>query len=477
MVRFGTTNGAPTQRVAPAEAADSILQKIGYYALLFYLFVLISRVLDVSFPQLRLPMIFYILMVGMAFVSGMHRIFNLPVNWWFTLYLGWMGLAVPFSHWRAGSVSHWTNALKIFLFFLCLQVLVNTWKKLRAAIWVLALGLLAAAILGRVIGDYSTGRLKLEVGTLSDPNDFAMYMIMGLCLWLLLWQTTKNPTMTAMLYLPPLLLMLGAFMSTGSRGGIIALGAVVLVWMVHMTMKGKLMVLTAVCLILPVAPFFMSDYVKSRFLTINSVDSDDAMDQQMANMLGSGVASTESRKELLMQSVNVTLANPIFGIGPGMFPVYTDFLAKKAGQSNGQWQPTHNLFTQISSECGIPALILYLFGIGTVVLALRRVKRSKERFADVEGMRQAAGYLLMALYGMIAAGMFLSIAYTTAIYLIAALAIVLSNVYDKQLARSRMAASLPASSPVAAPAPASVRLTPLPVQRAPRTNPRLGARG
>jgi len=456
-------------------AQDTVLQKIGFYALLFYLFVLISRVLDVSFPQLRLPAIFYVLMVGMAFLSGMHRIFKMRVNWWFTLYLGWMGLAVPFSHWRAGSVSHWTNALKIFLLFLCIQVLVNTWKKLRSAIWVLALGLLAAAILGRVIGDYSTGRLKLEVGTLSDPNDFAMYMIMGLCLWLLLWQTTKNPTMTSMLYVPPLLLMLGAFMSTGSRGGLMALGAVIVVWMVHMTVKGKLVVLAASCLLLPVAPFFMSDYVKSRFFTITSVDSDDGMDQQTANMLGSGVASTESRKVLIMQSVNITIANPIFGIGPGMFPVYTDFLAKKAGFSRGQWQPTHNMFTQISSECGIPALILYLLGIGSVVFSLRRVRRAKERFADVEGMRQAAGYLLMALYGLLAAGMFLSIAYTTAIYVIAGLAVALSNVYENQAARLRMSSSVPTPE---VPAPASVRLTPLPVQRTPRTtNSRLGARG
>jgi O-antigen ligase len=450
-----------------------MLRTIGFAALLAYLFVLISRVLDVTFPQLRIPMVLYVVMVSMALLSGMHRVFKRQVNWWFGLYLIWMGFAVPFSHWRSGSVSHWMNALKIFIFFLCIQALATSWKKLRVAIWALALGLLVAAILSRLIGDFSTGRLKLEVGTLSDPNDFAMYMIMGLCLWLLLWQTTKNPVMTSVLYVPPLLLMLAAFMSTGSRGGLVALAAVFLAWMVHMTMKGKLMLVAVLCIIVPVAPLFMSDYVKSRFLTISSVDSEDAMDQRTADMLGSSIASTESRKELILQSLRITAAHPLFGIGPGMFPVYTDFLAKQAGRSRGQWQPTHNLFTQISSECGIPALLLYLLGIGNIVFSLRRVRRSKERFADADDMRQAAGYLLMALYGLIAAGMFLSIAYTTAIYVIAALAVVLSNLHEMQAIRARATS---ATQPVP-PSPSPVRLTVRPAQRFPQPVPRLGARG
>lgn len=472
MVRGGTTTGALTPRAIPAEEQSNILQTIGFAALIAYLFVLISRVLDVTFPYLRIPMILYIVMVCLAFFSGMQQVFRRRLNQWFGLYLIWMGMAVPFSYWRGGSVAHWMNALKIMLFFFCIQVLVTNWKKLRTAIWTLAIGLLVAAILSRLIGDFSTGRLKLEVGTLSDPNDFAMYMIMGLCLWLLLWQTTDNPALTSVLYVPPLLLMLTAFISTGSRGGLIALGAVFLVWMMHASMKGRLILVAAVCLIVPVAPLFMSDYVKSRFLTISSVSSDDAVDQDTANMLGSSVASTESRKALFLQSVNITFSHPLLGIGPGMFPVYTDALAKQAGRRRGEWQPTHNLYTQISSECGIPALILYLLGVGGTISGLRRVRRSRERFTNADAMRQAAGYLLMALYGLLAAGLFLSIAYTTAIYVIAALGAVLMNVYEKQAALS------PAAPAARFGAPSSpVRLPARPALRSPQPVSRLEVRG
>jgi O-antigen ligase len=429
---------------------DSLPQRLGLIALLVYMFVLISRVLDVTSLQLRIPMMLYLVMLAMAMLSGFSRVFSLRVNWWFVLYLIWMAIAIPTSHWRAGSIAHWNNCLKIFLFFLCVQVLANNWRKLRSAIWVLALGLLLAAILSRLVGDYSTGRLKLEVGTLSDPNDFAMYMIMALCLWLLLWQTSSNPMATSLLFLIPLLLVLVSFIGTGSRGGLISLVVVFLVWLIHMPRRGRLGIIAALMILVPAAPLVMSDYVKSRFLTINSVDETDGIDMQTANMLGSSVASTESRKQLFLQSVEITVSHPVFGIGPGMFPVYTDFLAKQAGFPRGQWQPTHNLFTQISSECGIPALVLYLLAVFEVIRGLRRVRRSREQFASVEGMRQAAGYLLMAFYGLLAAGMFLSIAYTTAIYVIAALAVALTSIYDAEVVRhsATPVATLPNTAPL-----------------------------
>lgn len=451
---------------------DPILQTIGVGALLLYLFVLISRILDVTVPFLHIPMALYTVLVLLAVVSGSYKRLLRKPNLWLSLYIVWMALAIPTSHWRVGSFNHWTNALKIFVFFICFQMLITSWRKLRLAIWTLALGLLTAAILSRVLGDYSTGRLKLEVGTLSDPNDFAMYMVMGLCFWLLLWQTTEKPAMTSFFYLPPILLLLMAFLSTGSRGGLIALVVVFAVWMVHMPPRGKMVLAGALCIMLPLAPFVMSDYVKSRFLTINSVDEEDAANASIANQLGSSVASTESRKALLMQSLSITVAHPVFGIGPGMFPVYTDYLAKQAGRRRGEWQPTHNMLTQISSECGVPALILYLLAVGGLIASLRRIRRSTVQFPDANSMRLAAGYMLMTFYGLLVAGMFLSIAYTTVIYIIASLSIVLNTVFENQLARYRAASVVPAI-----PAPTPWRLSAFPAPRTmPLASPRLGAR-
>ncbi|HEU0119511.1 MAG TPA: O-antigen ligase family protein [Bryobacteraceae bacterium] len=452
------------------EAPDTLFQRLGLFFVLLYLFVLISRVLDVTLPQLRIPMVLYVMMTIMALLSGAARIFRTRANWWLGLYLIWMLLAVPTSYWRGGSITHWTNAVKIFVFFLCVQVLINNWRKFRMATWVLAAGLLVSAILSRLMGDYSTGRLRLQFGTLSDPNDFAMYMIMGLCLWLLLWQTTRNPGMTAIFYMPVILLILAAFLNTGSRGGLIAMAMVLLVWIIHLPARGKFLLIGGGVAIIAIAPFVMSDYVKSRFLTIYTVDDDDAGNMEIAGRLGSSVASTESRKELFLQSVRITTAHPVFGIGPGMFPAYTDFLARESGFKRGQWQPTHNMFTQISSECGIPALLLYLIGVVEIIIPLRRVRRVRGHFPEAEGMRRAAGYLLMAFYGVLMAGMFLSIAYTTVIYVLGALAICLTRACADRSAAAAQAEKL------AAPTEATPKRPMLPPRLPMTFPPRLGAR-
>jgi O-antigen ligase len=50
--------------------------------------------------------------------------------------------------------------------------------------------------------------------------------------------------------------------------------------------------------------------------------------------------------------------HPLFGVGPDQFPNAVQQDAARSGQHT-EWLGTHNSYTQISSECGIPALIFY----------------------------------------------------------------------------------------------------------------------
>src|SRR6185437_3589419 len=59
--------------------------------------------------------------------------------------------------------------------------------------------------------------------------------------------------------------------------------------------------------------------------------------------------SMDARRDLLMESIRVTLQHPIFGVGPGNFQAYTK-----------SWHVTHNTYTELSSETGIPGLALFL---------------------------------------------------------------------------------------------------------------------
>jgi O-antigen ligase len=99
----------------------------------------------------------------------------------------------------------------------------------------------------------------------------------------------------------------------------------------------------------------------SRYQTTVSQEADDTdMDSEM---LASAHSSTQSRKELLRHSLIFTMHHPLFGVGPGMFEVADDAYAKAQGSKKGSWLGTHNSYTQVSSEIGIPAFLFFVAAI------------------------------------------------------------------------------------------------------------------
>ncbi|MCL4523561.1 MAG: O-antigen ligase family protein, partial [Acidobacteria bacterium] len=71
------------------------------------------------------------------------------------------------------------------------------------------------------------------------------------------------------------------------------------------------------------------------------------------------IGSQEARWRLFVNSLRVTAMHPLLGVGPGNFGDVNAQLT--AGpDSRASWQQTHNAYTQVSSECGIPAGIAFL---------------------------------------------------------------------------------------------------------------------
>jgi O-antigen ligase len=87
-----------------------------------------------------------------------------------------------------------------------------------------------------------------------------------------------------------------------------------------------------------------------------------------AAMATSASASTQSRKQLLRHSLIFTIRHPLFGVGPGMFEVADDAYMRDLGFRRGSWLGTHNSYTQVSSELGIPG---FLFFVAAVWMALK----------------------------------------------------------------------------------------------------------
>jgi len=81
--------------------------------------------------------------------------------------------------------------------------------------------------------------------------------------------------------------------------------------------------------------------------------------------------SKQERFDLLMRSVTYTIEHPLFGLGLGNFNVANG----NELQDPEAWIGSHNTFTQISSEAGLPALLLFLALLITALRGMKRVIR------------------------------------------------------------------------------------------------------
>jgi O-antigen ligase len=140
--------------------------------------------------------------------------------------------------------------------------------------------------------------------------------------------------------------------------------------------------------------------------------------------VGSAYGSAQGRQRLFWRSVEVTKEHLLFGIGPGSF-----------AEVSGAWHDTHNSFTQMSSEGGVPALILYVLillrGFESVRVTKRLARGQKE-------LRLLAGALQASLAGYIVGSVFSSVAYQFFPYFIVAYITALLGIAKKSASHSRL---------------------------------------
>src|SRR5207302_4169399 len=125
--------------------------------------------------------------------------------------------------------------------------------------------------------------------------------------------------------------------------------------------------------------------------------------------------SAEARKQLLIRSLELTAQHPLFGVGPGQF-----------NELSKAWHESHNSYTQLSSEAGIPALLIFL------ALMWRGFKNLRLRKTIAKGTQAwyLAGGLYCAMVGYAVGAFFLSTAFWLVPYLLVAYTTALANLSD-----------------------------------------------
>ena len=146
------------------------------------------------------------------------------------------------------------------------------------------------------------------------------------------------------------------------------------------------------------------------------------------------------RRYLLEKSILYTLQFPVFGVGMAQFGVYEGEHNQVVG-THGYWHEAHNTYTQISSECGIPALVLFIAGIVSTFLLVNRVYRQARKRPECEDIRIATFCIMLAMTTYCTAITFVNFGYFFYLPAMSSLAIAVYRAAQDEFA-SRSSASV-----------------------------------
>jgi O-antigen ligase len=317
-----------------------------------------------------------IALLGVIANGGVQRTLRQTPGICWLGFVAWILLAVPFSSWRGGSLIHVVTYMRTdFIMLFVTAGLARNWADCKRLIYVIAIAALFNLGTAHLfVNSASADRLTLQGnGIISNPNDLAAHLLLVLPFVLFIVLRKGTP-----LVLPVFLAMAianGIFqiLRTGSRGALIALVLTIVFVLVRGSALQKITVGLGALVIFTILIVLLPASTWNRLTTFS----------ESKEAAGEAAESSEARQYLLKQSVIYTLQNPFFGVGPGQFSSYEGQSRVNEGLK-GYWHETHNSYTQISSECGIPALAFYLAAAISTFGLLGKIQKRARAFHQEE---------------------------------------------------------------------------------------------
>lgn len=367
-------------------------------------------------------------LLGIALAGGIQRTMRgRPAIYW-TVFLALLAAGVPFSSWKGGSVPILLGYIRtVYPMLFVIAGLTVTWKECRAMMWAIGSGgaviMLAAKLFRSTSARYGE-RLAIEFGTIQNSNDYAIHLIFVIpfVIWIALASKSKALKLAAwgMAGFGVLLVL-----QTASRGALIALVAGVLYWLFRGTMSQKIALLALGPVVAVGLIAFVPQSSLMRLVAFSSDDSDAPSE---------AIVSSDARRYLLKKSIEYTLERPIFGVGLAQFSAFEGERNVIVGD-HGMWHDTHNSYTQVSSECGIPAVVVYIAAIVSTFLMMNKVYRQAGLRADCEDIRVAAFCIMLSITAYCAGILFVNFAYFFYLPLMSSLVIAVCTAANAEFVR------------------------------------------
>ena len=140
--------------------------------------------------------------------------------------------------------------------------------------------------------------------------------------------------------------------------------------------------------------------------------------------------SSTARSELLKRSFVASLANPLFGVGIGNFPLLSQ-----------REQVTHNAYTQVSAEIGIAAAVIYTMFIVAPLKRLQLIERETSAARRASQFYYLAVGLQASLIAYMVSSFFAAVAFYLYVYYLVGYAVCLRRLYLTAVEKERSPAA------------------------------------
>jgi O-antigen ligase len=324
-----------------------------------------------------------------------------------------MVLSIPLSIWPGNSFGYVTGqGVILYIMFVTTAAVLVDGKVIPVVLKTLTVAVLAGA--AQMLTPWAHvamegGTPRVHYGFTYDPNDTAALMLVMIPIALYL--ATRSGSRSWLWY-GASLVMVAAIVRTGSRGGLLGLGAMVLALVTLATPKhrARFVGAAAATLIAFAAVAGSNSAVRDRFLSTFSSEQTDY-----------NYTAANGRLELWKRGVHYMVTHPVTGVGVANYPVAELTIGSEIKRQQGIYSKhmftAHNSLILIGAELGVPGLAAFLFVVATAFAGLWRVRRgaldaSAAGNLAAGDLASCAAAVMASLSGLFVGGLFLSLSYS-----------------------------------------------------------------
>jgi O-antigen ligase len=328
------------------------------------------------------------------------RALGFPATRYLLALLAWMALSVPGALWQGGAFATLVDFTKTALMYFVIVGAVRSVRDVERLAWVYFSAAVVFSLV--VLARFDLG----EEGRLArlyyyDSNDFATLIVTALPLGLYFAFTERRRLLRLAAWGGIAALGVG-FVWSGSRGGFLALLAVITYFLLRYTTVSKRWRFSAVLAIGLLATAIASDQYWTRISTLLRPTED------------YNLTDEQGRLQIWRRGIGYVMQNPVLGVGAGNFATAEGTispLAERQQRGRGvKWGPPHNSYLQVGA-------------------ALRAAPTAAGHGRPESPVpTRLAQSLTAALLGFAVAAFFLTLAYYDMLYMLAGIAVALRKV-------------------------------------------------